>query len=174
MSPEEFFKKVGPDAHVFSDNDGRILASITITAGSLSLAVCSTMPHSDILHVDHRAINPTRISTLGEITYTDSDIEDAESVTVKAREYPLTQRRILGQWLEDSQACKLVDGAEDAYSFNPVEPPNYEAFARERRAALVELEASTTMLAVSEDGRVARLGNAILYPVELVNDGEEI
>jgi len=163
-----FVNEFHPSTRIYADNHKLIFAGMQrilrhdseggIVSDERLIVVSSAKKGSDVLPIKH----PSHIF----------DIMSRDTVIVtgmlklSAKEYPFAQRGFLRHLIQDPEANKLIDGLPDQYTVNPQTPTNIDEAIHEHYADIVAREESTTMFAISDNREVARLGNAILFPVE--------
>ena len=169
MEIKAFINEFHPSTKIFADEKWLIFAAMQRTSkhstdlthevDDLLIAACSSAPGSDVLPIRH----PKRIFDLMSRKTTILD----GMLARPGREYPFAQRGALRRIIQDPEANKLIDGPLDHYSSSAHTPIGVDEAIELYYARIVERDESTTMFGMANDRSVARLGNAILLPLEL-------
>ena len=168
MEIKTFVNEFHPSTRIYSDEDRLIFAAMQRIirqseeddklVDELLIAVCSAKPGSDVLPIKHPRWVFNAMSRDTTIT--------TDMLRLPAKEYPFAQRGVLRRFIHDPEANKLIDGLPDQYASTANLPNNVDEAIQSHYADLVAREESTTMFAMAENRSVARLGNAILFPVQ--------
>ncbi len=155
MDIRSFSAELHPSTIIYSDPDRRILAALQIGLEDATILVGSTLPNTEPFKISLPRIHLKAIR------------EDVNISSMPAYQYPVTQRGALRKVLVDAEANKLIDGQNDAYTYQSgtTFPGSIDEAIVSHYEAAAERETTTIMFAVSTKRTLARLGKAILYPL---------